>query len=170
MSQTPNMSKAERTAMWKTRCALAVDPKDTGGAFPGVQRRSAGEAEQRRPHPFKENTRDLRGMLFVYDGRLWSAEAVTVTDTNGTVGLYAYDTNVYASATLCLEERCKAFGLKFVDALDEQSRGRPDDMKALDAAAVFARTCGAAYGRVWRARRKGSGRRSQMHSFPRAVR
>ena len=62
------------------------------------------------------------------------------------MGLYAYDTAAYASATLRLEDRCRAFGLKFVDALDEQSRGRPDDMKALDAAAVFARTCGAAYG------------------------
>ena len=96
-----------------------MDPKDAKGAFPGVERRSAGETEQRRPHPFRTKARDLRGLVFAYDGRSWSAEAVTVIDTDGTVGLYAYDTAAYASATLRLEDRCRAFHPKFVDALDD---------------------------------------------------
>ena len=114
----------------------------------------------------KTRTRDLRGMVFAYDGRSWSAEALTVIDTDGTVGLYAYDTAAYASATLRLEDRCRAFHPKFVDALDEQGRGRPDDMKALDAAAVFERTCGAAYGDTLptsATRRRGQVRRGHRH-------
>ena len=76
------MSKAERTALWRTRCALAVDPKDARGAFPGVERRSAGETERRRPHPFRNKARDLRGLVFAYDGKSWSAEAVLYVCTS----------------------------------------------------------------------------------------
>ena len=57
----------------------------------GVKRRSAQETERRRPHPFRAKAHTLRGLVFAYDGRRWSAEAVTVIDTGGTVGLYAYE-------------------------------------------------------------------------------
>ena len=144
-SRGPDLSKGRRTALWKTRCALAVDPKDAeGAASPGVERRSAEVKEKLKPHPFRAGAHKLTGMTFIYDGGLWSAEAVTLIDTRGTVGLYAYDTAAHASATLRLEDRCRAFKPSFVDALEEQRRGRYEDMQALDAAATLARTCGAA--------------------------
>ena len=71
-------------------------------AFPGVERRSAENAERCRPHPFRAEAHSLRGLVFAHEGKRWSAEAVTVTDAAGTVGLYTYDTAAHASATLRL--------------------------------------------------------------------
>ena len=92
-----------REALWLARRALVANPGGVSAAFPGVERRSAENAERRRPHPFRAEAHNLRGLAFAYEGKRWSAEAVTVIDAAGTVGLYAYDTTAHASATLRLE-------------------------------------------------------------------
>ena len=116
-------------ALWRARCDLAVAPMQIKQAFPGVRCCDAAQALKERRHPLRPDTGgSLVGKIFEQDDRRWCVEELVALDDTGGVGLYAYETARYASATLRLEERCKLFGEEVLQALErgwhEQERAR----------------------------------------------
>ena len=52
----------------------------------------------------------LRGVNFTFEERQWCVEDIAFVGGDGEVGLYAYDTGAWPSATTRLNERCRLFG------------------------------------------------------------
>jgi len=99
-------------AVWRARCTLHEELRNTGDAFPGVQAASAKDVRRQRHHPLRGAGADdgLLGMIFeTSDGREWCVEEFATDAPGGRAGVYAYDTRKWASASLKLSDRCRYF-------------------------------------------------------------
>ena len=71
------------------------------------------------------------GAIFTHEGRCWCVEEVVVAGAAGERGLYAYDTERWASATLRLDERCAFFGEAVLERLEGEARARRETARVL---------------------------------------
>ena len=120
-------------ALWQTRCALAVAPRDTTAAFPGVWCYTAVQATAARRPPLRPGTGgDVLGCVFEHDGQHWCIEELGLADEDDSVGFYAYDTKRWASATLKLDERCKFFGEAMLRMVEQALAERQAQKRSRD--------------------------------------
>jgi len=116
-----------REQMWQMRCDLAEDRQHlTSGPFDNIGVREAENVRHgRRHHLQTDGSCKLdKGCTFDLNGKTWCVEEIVIINDFGERGVYAYDVESWASATLRADERCELFDGTVLARLEDEARQR----------------------------------------------
>ena len=120
-----------REQMWQVRCDLEDSQHLTSGPFDNICAREAENVRHGRRHHLQTDPSCKldKGCTFEHNGKTWCVEEIVIINDSGERGVYAYDVESWASATLRADERCELFDEAVLTRLEDEARQRRANAK-----------------------------------------